>query len=428
MTTVDPTNATPVDPNAVSLTINGKVVSARKGDLIIAAADKSNDFIPRFCYHPRMAPAGMCRQCLVEDPDQLTLRSSPLGSPAVHSVPSAAMAGIGFHPAARAAQAVQFQPHPEPSILLLEPENQAELKLYRECLSREFPEMRLLLAGSQAEAHQLAPAATALLCKAHHVTATLLAGMPRLDWIQALTTGVDAILKLTLPPSVTLTSARGIHGPQMSELALLQMMSLARDFPRMLRNQQQAHWSRWPQRLLLGKTVAIVGIGAVGRELARRCVVFGMRVIGVSDTFTSAENFDEILPRSQLPDVANRADFMILLVPYSADTHHLVDARILQAMKPGSFLINNARGPVVAEQHLLTALQNGPLAGAALDVFTHEPLDPTSPLWQMPNVIITPHIGGLSDCYAEQLMPMLIDNLRSYIAGNPPAHNLVPLQ
>ena len=96
-------------------------------------------------------------------------------------------------------------------------------------------------------------------------------------------------------------------------------------------------------------------------------------------------------------------------------------------MKPGSFLINNARGPVVDEQALLVALRSGPLAGAALDVFNHEPLDPASPLWQMPNVIITPHIGGLSDCYAEQLMPMLIDNLRSYIAGHVPAHNRVPL-
>jgi phosphoglycerate dehydrogenase-like enzyme len=323
---------------------------------------------------------------------------------------------------------VQFKPHPQASVLLLEPENHAELKLYRDILSQEFPEMRLLLAGSQEEAQQLAPTATALLCKAHHVKASLLAAMPHLDWIQALTTGVDAILALTLPPAVTLTSARGIHGPQMSELALLQMMSLARDFPRMLHNQQQANWKRWPQRLLLGKTVAIVGIGAVGRELARRCAVFGMRVIGVSDAVTTAEHFNEILPRTQLTDAANRADFMILLVPYSADTRHLVDARILQAMKPGSFLINNARGPVVDEQALLAALKNGPMAGAALDVFNNEPLDPNSPLWLMPNVIITPHIGGLSDCYAEQLMPMLIDNLRSYIAGHAPAHNLVPLR
>jgi len=307
----------------------------------------------------------------------------------------------------------------------VEPENTAELELYREQLGGPLPQMKLLMAGSMDEALQLAPQASALMIKAHHANAALLAALPRLDWIQSLTTGVDTLMSLSLPPGVTLCSARGIHGPQMSELAILQMLSLSRDFPRLLRAQQQASWQRRPQRLLLGKTVAIVGLGTIGNALAKHCHAFGMHVIGVSNALQSAEYFAEVLPRSQLAAVAGRADFLVLVVPYSSATHHLVDANLLQAMKPGSFLLNIARGAVVDTQALIAALATGPMGGAALDVFEKEPLDPASPLWGMPNVLITPHIGGLSDCYAQQLMPLLLDNLHAYISGDRPLCNVV---
>lgn len=316
-------------------------------------------------------------------------------------------------------------PHPQPTALLVEPENTAELAQYREALGRRFPQLTLLLAGSLDEAVQLAPDASMLLIKAHRASAALLAAMPRLEFIQSLTTGVDGILALPLPPAVTLCSARGIHGPQMSELAILQMLSLARDFPRMLRNQQQAQWQRWPQPLLTGKTVAIVGMGAVGVAIARQCRGFGMRVVGISNAVGAAAEVDEILPRAQLAAAAGRADFLVLVVPYAADTHHLVDAPLLRAMKPGAFLLNIARGPVVDTEALVVALRSGVIAGAALDVFDHEPLDPSSPLWSLPNVIITPHVGGLSDCYAQQLMPLIIDNLQAWISGDAPLRNLV---
>lgn len=316
-------------------------------------------------------------------------------------------------------------PHPQPVVLLFEPDSQADLDLYREHLTRQFPQLELLLASTMAEALRVAGRATALMIKAPRATAALLAAMPKLDWIQALTTGVDGLVALPRPATATLCSARGIHGPQMSELALLQMLSLARDFPRMLRNQQQARWERWPQPLLQGKTVAIVGLGAIGQALARHCEAFGMHVVGLSNAVSAASHCNEILPRAALTTVAGRADFLVLLLPYSSHTHHLVDARLLQSMKPGSYLLNIGRGPVVDEQALVAALQSGPIAGAALDVFAQEPLGPSSPLWSLPNVIITPHVGGFSDCYASQLVPLLADNLRAYIDGNAPLRNVV---
>jgi phosphoglycerate dehydrogenase-like enzyme len=150
-----------------------------------------------------------------------------------------------------------------------------------------------------------------------------------------------------------------------------------------------------------------------------------MHVIGVSNAVDAAAHCDEIVPRRQLAAVAGRSDFLVLVAPYSPATHHLIDERVLQAMKPGSFLLNIARGPVVDEQALVAALRAGGIGGAALDVFDREPLDPASALWSLPNVIITPHVGGFSDCYAQQLMPLVVDNLHAWISGAAPLRNLV---
>lgn len=309
-------------------------------------------------------------------------------------------------------------PPPTQYLLVYESENPAELPYYREQLQARFPDLSIAVAASLEEARPHLQTMTVLIAKSLSVPEPLLLEAPRLRWIQALTTGVDRLLSLPLRKDIVLCSARGIHGPQMSELALLSMLALARDFPRMLRNQQESRWQRWPQRLLHGKTVAIVGIGTISRELALCCSTFGMRVIGISNAVQAAEHYDEIQPRAALPSIAASCDFMVLLVPYSAETHHLIDAPLLAAFKPGAFLVNIARGPVVDQAALIAALRAGPLAGAALDVFDTEPLPASSALWQLPNVIITPHIGGLSDNYAEQLMPLILHNTAAWLAGD----------
>jgi phosphoglycerate dehydrogenase-like enzyme len=285
-------------------------------------------------------------------------------------------------------------------------------------IRKECPSIQFDYAPDEQAALQCCGEAEVLLAMAHEVSDELVSRMPKLRYVCAMSAGTDRLETLTtLKPDVLITSARGIHGPQMSELAFLSMIALSRDFKRMQRNQQQHAWERWPQRLIFGKTAVIVGIGPIAEELAARCVAFGMRVIGVSDARDSAPGFERMMKRSELPQAAALADFMILLVPHSASTTHLIEARVLGAMKRGGILINLARGPVVDEKALVRALQSGLLGGAGLDVFEEEPLPDASPLWDMPNVIITPRIGGMSDVYPSQMLPLLLHNLRCYEQG-----------
>ena len=287
-----------------------------------------------------------------------------------------------------------------------------------DAVRRECPTMTFEVARNVDEALERCTTAEVLLAMAHEVTDKLLSRMPWLRYFCALSAGTDRLETLTaLKPDVRVTSSRGIHGPQMSELAFLSMISLSRDFARMQRNQSKHVWERWPQKLLYGKTAVIAGIGPIAEDLAARCVAFGMHVIGISDARTTAANFEKLVPRAQLRDAAGLADFLIVLVPLSAQTRHLIDDGVLCAMKPSGFLINLARGPVVDEQALVRRLRDGNVAGAGLDVFENEPLPADNPLWDMPNVIITPRIGGQSDVYGEQVLPLVVHNLHCFAQG-----------
>lgn len=257
-----------------------------------------------------------------------------------------------------------------------------------------------------------------LVAMAHEVTDELVARMPRLRYLCAMTAGTDRVETLKeLKPEVRVTSGRGIHGPQMSELAFLSMISLSREFSRMQRNQARHVWERWPQKLLWGKTGVLVGIGPIAEDLAVRCAAFGMRVIGISNARTEAPHFDKMLPRARLQEAVADADFVVVLVPLTPQTRHMVDGRVISAMKKTGILINLARGAVVDEKELIKALQEGRIGGAALDVFEVEPLSPDSPLWDMQNVIITPRVGGMSDVYAQQSLPLVVHNLRCFLDG-----------
>lgn len=246
----------------------------------------------------------------------------------------------------------------------------------------------------------------------------LVARVPRLRWVQSLTTGTDQILGLrALRADVVVTSTRGMHGPQMSELVFLHMLALARDFPRMQRNQAAAVWERWPQPLLWGKTVTIVGVGAIAEALAPRCKAFGMTVVGVSGTPRAIAGFDRVLARSELTAAAALADFVVLIVPLAPDTENLIDARIIDAMKPSAYLVNAARGGVLDEAALLAAVRAQRIAGAGLDVFRQQPLPPDAPWWHEPRVIVTPLVGGMSDIYLQQAFPIVDANLRLFLQG-----------
>jgi phosphoglycerate dehydrogenase-like enzyme len=296
-------------------------------------------------------------------------------------------------------------------------ENGSHIKA--DALRQAFPDLTIHGTADIAQALRMGQNAEVLAALAHHVTDELLAAMPKLRWIAALTTGTDHFHSLTkLRKDVLVTNARGIHGPQMSELAIMNMIALSRRLPQMLRNQMKAKWERWPQPVLQEKTVTIVGIGQIGETLAARCRAFGMKIVGVSDARSEIPGFDQVLPRTRLKDAAALADFLVVLVPLTAETRHMISDDVLATMKPSSFIINIARGDVIDEAALIRRLQAGLIGGAGLDVFADEPPKPDNPLWSMRNVIMTPRIGGMSDRYAEQVLPLMVHNLRAFADGH----------
>jgi D-2-hydroxyacid dehydrogenase (NADP+) len=283
----------------------------------------------------------------------------------------------------------------------------------------DFPGLDLYASNDRSSVFAHLDRAEALIGHHFQFDEEMLQRAQALRWIQSLTTGTDAILQLAaLRAEVTVTSTRGMHGPQMSELVFLQMLSLLRNFPRMQRNQAAHRWDRWPQPLLAGKTVVIVGVGAIAEVLAPRCKAFGMTVHGISNSGRRPAGFDEILSRSELQRGAAAADFLVLIVPHSAQTENLIDAAVLSCMKPSAYLINVARGGVLDEEALLAALREKRLAGAALDVFRERPLPADHPLWREEKIIITPHIGGMSDVYLDQAYPIVRDNIQRFLAGD----------
>jgi phosphoglycerate dehydrogenase-like enzyme len=289
---------------------------------------------------------------------------------------------------------------------------------YRALLAKRFPTVQFHIGHHVEDVENIIAGINVIFGLGHHIPPALIAKAKNLKWVQALTTGTETLTAPgVLPPDVLLTSTRGIHGPQMSELAFLNMIALARNFKKNLLNQSAAKWEQWGQPILEGKTIVIVGLGLLAEHLAERCKLFGMTVIGVSNGRADAPHFDEVHPRSELKKLAARADFLMLLVPYSQETHHLIDRSVIAAMKPTAFLINLARGGVLDEPALIEHLQTGKIAGAGIDVFSTMPLPPDSPLWRMPNVIITPNIGGRSDNFIEQTMTVLEPNLQAFVDG-----------
>jgi len=247
----------------------------------------------------------------------------------------------------------------------------------------------------------------------------VLAEAKKLKWIQALGTGVDGITdQPSLREGVIVTNMHGFHGSPVSEAAIMAMLALARDLPRALRSQAQRKWDRFPARTLKDKTVGIFGVGVIAATLAPMCKAFGMTVVGVSSALRAVAGFDRMYSREQLGEAVRELDYLVLLTPCTRETRGIVDAGVFAAMKPASCLVNLARGGVVDEAALVDALERKTIAGAALDVFREEPLPADSALWSMPNVILTPHLGGFFEGYPDCALPVVEENLRRFLSGD----------
>ncbi len=242
-----------------------------------------------------------------------------------------------------------------------------------------------------------------------------------LRWIHWTGAGVDAVLFPELIESdVILTNARGIFDRAMAEYVLGLILCFAKRFPETTRHQEQRRWQHRLGELIIGRRALIVGVGSIGRSIARLLASAGLQVEGVGRRGrASDDDFAVVHPREDLNAVLPEADYVVIVVPLTAETRGLFGAAQLHAMKPTARLINVARGAVLDEPALVEALREGQIAGAALDVTDLEPLPGDSPLWSMPEVIISPHMSGDYVGYQDAVVSAFIDNFRRLRAGRP---------
>ena len=305
------------------------------------------------------------------------------------------------------------------SVLILMNHPEQIRKQYYEGIRTKFPELTVNLVDHHSKVDPYIASAQVLLTYGTSMADHVLSEATQLRWIHALTTGTDGIDNLpSLRPEVLLTSTRGIHGAPMSEAALMAMLALSRDFPRAIRNQDHGAWERWPARLLEGKTVGILGVGLIGAALAPKCKALGMTVVGVDPIRRNVSGVDRMVAWDQVPQVIGDLDFVVLFVPSSPSTRGIINLELLAAMKPTAYLINLGRGEVLDDEALISILKEGRIAGAALDVFREEPLPQDHPFWSLKNIIITPHLGGTFDEYPKRALPIILENMRMFLAGD----------
>ena len=253
---------------------------------------------------------------------------------------------------------------------------------------------------------------------------------PNVRWIQSTSAGIGQFVVRqryhTRMPNTVFTTASGVHAKPLAEFCIMAMLMHNKGLLRMLHDQERKHWERYAGTDLEGRTLAIVGLGKIGCETARVAKAFGMRVIGVSRDCWDEGCIDRLCGPEGLHDTLPLAEYLVLSVPHTPLTENMIGRAELALLPKGAYLINIARGHVIDEPALIDALRSGHLSGAALDVFVEEPLPPDSPLWEMPNVLVSPHSASTSDRENERITDLFCDNLRRFLAGEPMRNVLNP--
>jgi phosphoglycerate dehydrogenase-like enzyme len=298
------------------------------------------------------------------------------------------------------------------SILVYHPEP-GEAQAYARLIKQPEPPFTVAVCATPAEAEPHIVDAEILY--AWNFPRELLSRAAKLRWTQSMGAGVERLMVPELPRRVTVTRVAGNFGPWMAEYVLGWCLWLTQRTELFRAQQRERRWRQVDPLRLHGATLCVVGLGDIGRTIARATRGFGMRVVGVSQGGKRVQEFQRVHKTRDIRKALAGADFVALTVPLTDATRGLIGAAELAAMKPTAWLINTARGPVVDEAALLDALRGKRLGGAVLDVFGQEPLSQDHPLWEFDNVVITPHISGPST--PGEIAPIFNDNLRRYRAG-----------
>jgi phosphoglycerate dehydrogenase-like enzyme len=245
----------------------------------------------------------------------------------------------------------------------------------------------------------------------------MLQGAKRLKWLHLAATGIDRLLPLSdFSPELIITNSKGIRAEMISNYVICVILMLLWDFPRMMRNQGQKVWRRWPVARIEGKVLGILGLGNIGQAIARRAKSFGMVVTGTRRSMQPLDDKDlSSIPIKSKHDLLSAADFVVLVVSLTPETQGMMGKQAFETMKESAYLINVSRGAVVQERELIAALREKKIAGAVLDVTEQEPLPPESELWSLENVIITPHISSSSTDSRERAAELFCKNLYRYL-------------
>ena len=248
----------------------------------------------------------------------------------------------------------------------------------------------------------------------------LLPHMPKLRWVQALTAGVEGWLALPdLPAQLTLTCARGTHRESMPENILGALFHLTKPYAAIVEDQKRVQWTRRMAMPLNGKTLGILGLGAVGQEVARLAGALRMRVIGTRRGGAPLPGLAEVFSPAQTADVLAQSDFVLLLLPATPETENFINAERLARMKPGAWLLNFGRGHLIADADLIAAVKAKRIAGAVLDVFRQEPLPAEHPFWTTEGILVLPHIGGGHPTRDATVARLFVENLGRFLDGRP---------
>ncbi len=289
-------------------------------------------------------------------------------------------------------------------------------------LRERFPDVRFVHLATDGEVPEEGQGARALLRAAmtKEALSKTLRSVPSIEWFHTSTAGFDWVMVPEIEErNLTVTRSAASYSIPIGEYAIGAMFLLAKRFPALLKAQAERTWTAPDPDEIGGKTVGIVGAGAIGGEVARHAKCLGMRVIGTKRTPEALPDYDLVLSPSELPQVLEASDFVVLACPLTPETRHMLGEAEFRQMKPTAYLINVARGALVVESALVKALEQGWIAGACVDAFEQEPLPPDSPLWALENLVITPHSSFRSPRNMERVLSEFMINLDHYLKGEP---------